>query len=252
MRKYVFACALLLLLDVSLAHAAGVNLRWNECSGEGTGAINNNFACGTNAGTHLLVGSFNLDADANQIAHLDGIVDLASASAALPAWWEFKNLGTCRTSSLGLNGTAGVSYTVCEDWSVGQASGAIVAYTVGTRGANTARVLLSVSVPPAALQNLAGGTEYFAFNLTLNNIATIGAGSCGGCATPVCIVLNSLKLVRGDETVAQTLTMPGNGTDSQYATWQGGGNPTVGTVSGCPAATPTRSTTWGAVKRMYR
>ena len=32
-----------------------------------------------------------------------------------------------------------------------------------------------------------------------------------------------------------------------YVTWQGGG-----VFGGCPAATPTRNTTWGSVKALYR
>ncbi len=250
MRKYLLACVLLLLLDASLARAAGVNLRWNDCYGGGSGGAQNNaFACLSNDGTHTLVGSFNLDANITQVRRCDAVVDLASASGTLPAWWAFKNSGTCGV--LAANGVFG-AYTGCEDWSAGTASGALTSYATGARGPNTARLLVSVSVDPVDLQELVSGQEYFSFNVTLNNVGTTGAGACAGCVTPVCIVLNSLQVVRQDGSIGRTLTLPGNSTDSNYVTWQGGGVPIVGSASGCPAATPVRNASWGAVKRMYR
>ena len=40
----------------------------------------------------------------------------------------------------------------------------------------------------------------------------------------------------------------GNPANSNFATWQNG----FSADGGCPAATPTRSTTWGSVKALYR
>jgi len=75
---------------------------------------------------------------------------------------------------------------------------------------------------------------------------------CDGCETPVCLVLHSVKAVTGVEENDRMLQGPANGTDSDYATWRGGGGVQSQRGVGCPAATPTRITSWGAVKSLYR
>jgi hypothetical protein len=248
MRKYVFACALLLLLDASLAHAAGVNLRWDNCYGEGASALpNKTFACDNNAEAFRIVGSFVLAAPASQVSHIDAVVDMVSSGASLPAWWNVSPSG-CRTGSMNVDGAWNPANQICEDWTnVGSASSSSIAFTVGALGPNTLRVQLSVASDP---QNLLPGPEYFSFNLNLNSIKTVDPGACSGCNIGACIVLSSLKVARADNSVAESLATPSGGANSNYVTWQGGSN---STILGCPAATtPTRSTTWGAVKRMYR
>jgi len=86
----------------------------------------------------------------------------------------------------------------------------------------------------------------------VSNIKTVGTGACAGCQTGVCIVFNSILLNTPILANDRTLSGPSNGTDSNYCMWQGGGNPTVGVITGCPAATPTKQRTWGAVKALYR
>ena len=93
--------AILLLVTASLgfaglAAAEGLNVAWNHCLGQGTGAQNESFACDTNDGTHLMTGSFVLGAAVNQTIGLEIIIDLAAASPSLPAWWDLHNAGSCR------------------------------------------------------------------------------------------------------------------------------------------------------------
>ena len=84
--------------------------------------------------------------------------------------------------------------------------------------------------------------EYYAFKLSINSAKTVGTGACDGCLDPVCIVLNEIKLTQPVGVGNYRLQNPAL---SYYATWQGG------VVSGgCPAATPARNRTWGAVKSL--
>ena len=70
--------------------------------------------------------------------------------------------------------------------------------------------------------------------------------SCAGCTDGACIVLNSIQLTQpigvGDYTISNPILR-------NWVQWQGGATTITG---GCPLATPTRSTTWGSVKSLYR
>ena len=250
MKKVTLLCGLLLAMSASIASAGpGVGLRWNACLSDG-GAINKAFACNSNTGTNLIVGTFELGVDLASTSGNEVVIDLASASSPLPAWWQFKNVGTCRTTALNMS-FSNPTATNCVDWAAGQASGGIGAYNIGARGANTARLVAAIAVPPALLADLVAATEYYSFSIAITNVKTVGTGACAGCLDPVCIVFNSINLTT--PVLANNIKLIGssNGTDSNYCTWQGGAGVVTGGGSGCPAATPTRSATWGQVKALY-
>jgi hypothetical protein len=251
MKRVTLLCGLLLALSATVASAAGVGIRWTDCLSDG-GPQNKNFACNTNNGASVLVGTFVLGADLPSTSGEEVVVDFGSASATLPAWWGFKNPGTCRTGSLSLGTLIQSSAANCADWAAGGATGGIGAYNIGQRGPNTSRVVGAIAVPPTGLQDLAAGQEYFAFNLTINNLKTVGTGSCAGCSTPVCIVFNSINMTTPILLNNVKLSGPSNGTDADFAMWQGGAGVVVGGTPGCGAATPTKNATWGAVKSLYR
>ena len=250
MKKVTLLCALLLAVSATVAAAAGVGLRWTSCLTDG-GAINRTFACNSNNGTNTLIGTF--ETNAAGLLHTSGnevVIDLASQSTPLPAWWAFKNAGTCRSAALTMNFVNSALAVNCTDWAVGAAAGGIGAYNIGLRGPNTARLVAALAVAPDNLQDLVSGQEYFSFNLVISNVKTVGG--CAGCSDPVCIVFNSINLTTPVLANNIFLTGPSNGTDSNYCTWQGGGSPVVGAVTGCPQATPTRNKTWSQVKSLYR
>ena len=253
MKKVILLCGMLLAVASVASAAPGTNLRWTGCFGDG-GAINRVFTCTSNTlpGGSSLVGSFEVGAAILQTSGQEVVIDIAAAAATLPAWWQFKNVGTCRQLSLGINFTPPSTALLCTDWSGGQASGGIGAYNIGARGPNTARIVAAIAVAGAALADLAVGQEYFSNNVTINNAKTVGTGACAGCLTPVCIVFNSIKITTQVAANDRVITGPTNGTDSNYAMWQGGAGVTVGASTGCPQATPTRSTTWSSVKSLYR
>ena len=250
MKRVTLLCGLLLAMSATVAAASGVGLRWNSCLGD-AGAQNKNFACNTNSGTNTLVGTFQLTTGLNQVSGNEIIIDFGSASATLPAWWQMKNAGTCRSTSLTMNSALSPAAVNCADWAQGLSAGGIGAYNIGLRGPNTSRVIAALAVAPDALQDLVTGQEYFSFNLNINNLKTVGTGACAGCNTAVCIVFNSINLTTPILQNNVFVTGPSNGTDADFCTWQGGAGVVVGGTPGCGAATPTKNATWGAVKAMY-
>src|SRR5882672_7888002 len=119
MKKVTLLCGMLLALTAGAAAAApGVNLRWTNCFGD-AGQLNRAFACNTNApitANNILVGSFVLAADVLAASGNEIVVDLASSSATLPAWWGFKNAGTCRTTALSMTFAPPAGTVNCADW----------------------------------------------------------------------------------------------------------------------------------------
>jgi len=250
MKRVTLLCGLLLALTATVAAAGpGVGLHWNACIVDG-GVVNRNFACNSNNGSNQLVGSFEMGANLPGVVGTEIVVDIASAGATLPAWWQFKNVGTCRTAAMTMNQVISGTAT-CVDWALGASAGGIGAYNIGARGPNTARMVAALAVAASGAADLEPGTEYFSFNLLVNNTKTVGTGSCAGCQVPVCIVFNSVNVVPPAPAIGVKLTGPSNGFDADFATWQGGAGVVVDGVSGCGAATPTSNKTWGAVKSLY-
>lgn len=235
--------ALLIVAASSTAHAAqGVNLRWSACLSDG-GSFNRTFACNTNAGASVMVVSFAVGAPRSQIRGTEAVIDLVVANPVLPNWWKLWNAGACRQSGMTINSTMSPAAVNCLDWSNFQSTPGAVSYTI--TGAATARIQMASSVAPANVQDLFAGEEYFAFNVCLSNVKTVGTGACAGCSLPVCLKLTSVQLTSSTPANNLTLSTPTNGTDSNQVTWQG-------PVTSCLAATPTRQGTWGAVKSLYR
>lgn len=257
-RATIVAVGLFLLLAPTAARAAqGLNLAWDRCLGEGSGVQNANFACNTNSGSHVMVGSFVLANDFPDVIGTEVVLELASASAALPAWWQFHS-GTCRQSTLAIHLQPNPADVVCVDWSDLQAAGGFAAYCtaqfqcISAPSANNVAILKLVgAVPPASAQDLTAGVEYFDFNVLIPHAKTVGIGSCAGCDVPVCLVLNSINVVALDNVEQRFLATP-TGPGTNFVTWQGGGVPVTPRGTGCPAATPSRRSTWGSVKSLYR
>lgn len=244
--------ASLLLFAARTASAGNVNLRWNACWGDG-GVMNKAFACDTNAGSNTLVGSFVLPQDGPPgVSGIEIAVDLATAGATLPAWWQFKNTGACRQTSLSVNFVISPLAVQCLDWANGQAFGSVVSYTT-PYGPNSARILAASAVALPTFEGLFGSVEFFAFNLLFNNQKTVGTGSCSGCSLGACIDLKQIIITNQDSRNDVQLSPGGEspGAFDALATWQGGSG-VISSNGGCPAATPTRNSTWGQVKALYR
>ena len=244
----------------------GVNLRWDRCYADG-GASNKTFACNTNAGQDQLVGSFELAQPLSRIVTEEFVVDVHSASAVLPAWWNMVNAGTCRPLSFDLLNFPSSDPSSCAQWIVYPSGGGIASYAIGGQGPDHVRVTGAVTSHLPV--TLAAGLEYFGFRFTLGHEKTVGPGACGGCSTPVCIFLSRVAFYAfGGTNAALYLDDGANWQGSQYVTWQSGYpvdvqracDPSVPnctlqyTSFGCVpySATDARHSTWGAVKALYR
>jgi len=241
------------LLAASPALAArGVNLSWSRCAGEGLGSQLKSFACDANAGAEQLVVSFVLDAPIPQVSGNEIVIDLISQDDPMPAWWDFKDAGTCRQASLGMNVVQDPADVVCADWASGQSTGGIGAYN-NTSDINTTfpediwprhrRLKMALAVPLSGVADLAADVEYFSCNVTIDHTKSVGAGACSGCAGQVCLLLQSVKV---------TTVLPGNDrmvfggatAGSDMAHWQG-------SSADCRIV-PVRNRTWSQVKALYR
>jgi hypothetical protein len=248
MKKTLLLSAALLALSASVASAAGINFGWGDCGADPLTA-NKNFACNSNTLTGgRLVGSFIPPAGTTGISGEEIVIDLQSASSVLPTWWQFKNVGTCRQTAFTVNAdfTTGASPT-CNDYWVGQASGGFTQFdpNVVVGQTNRARIKVLYAVPPSLAGPVDENLEYGAFNLNISGAKTVGAGACVGCADPVCLVLNEIRLTQAVGLPNYRLQSPAL---RNYATWQGGA---IG-VGGCPAVVPAQNRTWGSVKSLYR
>ena len=116
-----------------------------------------------------------------QLAGEEIVIDGCVSASVVPPWWMLRNTGTCRQSSLGMNLV--FTDTTCSDyWSEnGGAAGALAAFIVGNRGPNTFRILGIASVNETLAGPADPSTEYFAFNLTINNAKSLGPDRCDGC-----------------------------------------------------------------------
>jgi hypothetical protein len=250
--------ALALAVPTVAGAGPGVNLRWDQCYGD-SGAANKLFACDTNTGAERLVVSYELPADLPSVSGAEISIYIEAASATLPDWWQYKNVGSCRLTALTFSPALPPGSANCADWGQGGASGGLGAYTLEA----PARAVLkaATAVPPSGLHDLFAGTEYFAAAFQISHVKTVGTGACGGCDVPVCIVLGQVNVVT--PVLANNILMVNgaNGQASQVASWQSA--TTLNLVNGCHMActttfdcvatiTPTRTSTWGAVKALYR
>jgi len=231
----------------------GIAMAWSHCPGEPLATQNAVFACNTNVGTHDLMLVFRVDSPTVMIG-ADLAIDITTASPSLPAWWQYRNAGSCRTTSLSYSLFPAEGDDSCMDWSEGGASGVIFGYCTAATGGgcfltgpipeNLGRVGILVVVPIDSPKSLLPGQNYFVFSLRVNHAKTTGVDSCDGCQIPACLAFPYMQLESGNQ-VSRVITAPltpgGN-----FVTWQGGGG------TNCPAATPVRNSTWGGVKALYR
>ncbi|HEY6193588.1 MAG TPA: hypothetical protein VI504_00975 [Candidatus Eisenbacteria bacterium] len=253
MKQPAFLAAMLLAIGVSTAPAAGLNLHWDNCVAGG-GVQNKSFPCDDDFQTFELVAQFRLPSALNGVTGVEYVLDLAAAGPTLPQWWHFR-FDECRPNQLLVNTVVPIGVG-CPDWAGGLASGGVnPIYVTGLLGPNTARIEGGSFVSSANARNLTNLTaDYFLVNLLIQTDNTTTSGSsgvaCPGCDVPVCIVFNRC-LVATPNTLGLVInTAQTQG--SNFVTWQGGQGVTTFLGSGCPAATPTRASTWGAVKSLYR
>jgi len=242
MKKTLVIAGAMLALSASLAGAQGINLSWDDCGAAGTAS--KSFDCASNSGVPFsMYASFLPPAGVDNILGISSQIDITTTDPSLPAWWQH-GTSACRSTagmSVSFDFTSG-PFT-CVDFYAGQAAGGF-AYDIGYGSPNRARLRVQCAVPIDNRGPVDPSSEYYAYKVNLQRSKSAGTGSCAGCTTPACIVLNSIQLFQPpDANNDPELTNPAN---RNYVTWQSA------VVPGCPLSTPTQSKSWGQVKSLYR
>ncbi len=234
MKKMLLLCGTLLLVSASVA-SAGLSIAWDACLGDGgnpprLGWCTSNLNNAANA-KHL-VGSVTLDAPMAQFQGQESYITVSTGATALPAYW-----GTaCAGRPSPFFGVSGNSVCSNDAYAANPGvGGGIAAVNYST---NSVVLDLAFAIPAGSETALATGTEYFMFDVQLNNVGT--TNTCAGCTTPASITFSRCDisyLVGGVSTVL---------TDTQPA------SPGSNVCYLSPGVDGSRSATWGAVKALYR
>lgn len=243
MKKTLLLAGALLALTAGIASAqSGINLSWTDCGAAGAAA--RNFACTSNTLTGaIMIASGVAGQQLDQLNGEESVMDLQTNQASLSQWWQLASGGCRGTTAISASfDFTGGPFTCLDPWSGGGSGG--MQFTPGFEGPNRARIRTVGAI--AGSTQITGTDEYYFFKITLLGAKSTGTGACAGCTDGACIVFNSIKLTQplgvGDVTISTPIVR-------NFVTWQAGGS---GIAGGCPAATPTRSKTWGAVKSIYR
>jgi len=244
--KYLVLVLFALAVTAPPARAYGFNLTWGTGCWRDNPATLSTSACDSDAGSVSFTVSFLSPVSTSVFYGIEAWLDLQSDTPELPDWWQLTGPGGCRQGSLAVSFDASATPGGCADpWQgrelvfnyVNWSTAAFPRYG-DILAANRAKLYVRHIVAANGVP-LPGGVEYYGFTVTISFAKTVGAGACGGCSTPVTIVLNRVNVV-GSNFFSLTTSL-----DNQCLRWQAGG------VTPC-SATPTRSSTWGMLKSLYR
>jgi len=240
-RLFLFTCALLALaLGASLASAqepSGITLGWSSCGTTATQA-NRNFACDDNSVVHNLVGSFVPTTGTTEFAGISAFLDVSSAPAPYPAWWDFQQ---CRAGSNNMQAVASLGFCTNNPYAnAGLQGGGVVGDSQTGPSGRRYQLDWSRSEPGTVV----AGQRNSAFLLQINSAKTIdeGFGVCAGCQTPMCLIFTRLEVyVFATPSLHSVIE---NESVRQTATFQDG--------TGICTPVPAKNATWGSVKALYR
>ena len=239
------ACLLTLLLAAAipaLARSEGLSLAWQDCRAPGgSGQLLQAPGCTSNILEIPLFPTFTLATAVDSVISAELVIDVDVDQDPLPAWWRM-DPGQCRAGGWRAD-AAPVSN--CTDAWAGNGTADFQGWLPFVPfGSNRhGRLLVAAGVLSGDAVTLDAETQYAVCRVLLR---TNNTTACEGCTVPACLVLNSILLRRlpgsSVETVlVQVADMPG----SNMVTWQSTNGPNCLSV-------PTRRSTWGAVKALYR
>ena len=238
MKKVLLLTSVLLALTVTAALAGGVNFNWGTACYTEAPVSAITFACNTNGGSWHMVSSFKTDVEVTDFVGFELTMVGQTALAAVPDWWKLGAAPDCRGSkgqfSANFSAAAQVS---CFDWGGGQAVAAYIPSSYSYPTANTVSILTGAAIGPDVPFDCLPGTEYYAGDFLILNSKAVGTGACTGCSAGMywCVPLITaagLSGLRGD----LTAPMPGGNNCLNWNNY----------------IVPTRNTTWGQVKSLYR
>jgi len=232
-------CAAFFVCFALPVHAQGtVYLSWNDCPSGASATQNLTSTCASSDSQALFL-AFELSQPVDSVVALQAVVDVQSAAATLPDWWQYAP-GGCRYGRLVAR--AHFPQASCVDFWAGEATfDGPPTFLPGEPGGSVsqARIVLSFAVLSSQARALSAATRYYAAQLSfLDDVGPI----CTGCSQPACLVLNWIQLGKASG-ASVGLDTPAAG-DGNRAIWQGTG-------ANC-ALVPVRRTTWGQLKSLYR
>lgn len=239
-----FLCMLSLAAAAAVpdARAGGISLAWQDCRAVGgAGLDNQSFGCQSEINDLPLHPAFVLASPIDSVISFELVIDVDVAAAALPAWWRM-DPGQCRADGWSADATPGSS---CNDpWGNGGVA-TVQGWLAGEPGGSPrhGRLLIAAATAPGTWVTLDADVAYTAARVLLRTNRTL---SCEGCSVPACLVFNSLLIRRLPGASGETHFISGAEQPGfERVQWQNG--------SGADClAVPTRRSTWGAVKSLYR
>jgi hypothetical protein len=245
MKRVLLVSSLLLLLASPAARAVTVNLAWGPLCYPGNPVSATTFACDTDGpeGDRVVTVSFTPGAAIPDVIAVEwsisGQPDFDSPWE-LPDWWRLEP-GGCRAGKVSFYATPATGPTAtCADWTEGRA--VFMAPSVYQFDARVIRFDLGCAIDASDPASVVAGQEYYAGGVTILNGRTVGTGACAGCST-------------GMDFMLSTLAVTGlSGMRDEYHEWNypGSPHPYVPHLFWNSTSTPTRNTTWGQVKGLYR
>lgn len=257
--KRLLIAGVILILSAGAAGATGLNLAWDNCFGSTGATQNKDFTCDdsspgamdANTQTFTAYGSIIPGIDLTGMLSWTAWIDWQVANATLDDWWRLRS-GECRDGGIGLVISGFSNTSTCnKQMMASQGIGISDWQYLADKPANWARFQATASRTTGF--NVVGTVHYQAFAMLVNTINTKINGdgttvACAGCLDAACIVFNEFEMdipPVGGDTGKNFVSAE----DTQrWVTWQGG---SIG-GTGCPASVPTRRTSWGQVKSLYR
>lgn len=244
MKKIAMTLALAAL--PAMAFAAGIDITWDDCVG-GTPAQNKVFNCAANANYNLQF-QYKLANPIPNFTALTGFVDYQnSANVPLTPFWHYEASGcqgTPATKGAAMFDDISVATPACqnllETWG-GDGTGGfegIAAYGVDFRRPGNGYFVLVDARGDA--YPVTAGDNYWAFRL---NFRTNNRAACAGCADQGIILWQRATFESNDGSPAVNVDNPdkiGNCVSVNN-----------GPLAQC-GIVPTRNTTWGQLKSIYR
>jgi len=225
-----------------LPNPVGLSLGWQDCRALGGAGVDNQlFGCSSEINDLPLYPAFVLDAPVDSVISLELVIDVDVAAAELPAWWRM-DPGQCRMNGWSADA---LSPSSCNDPWQGTGVAGFQGWLAGTPGgsARHGRLLVAAAAAPGTFVTLDAEAAYGVARVLLRSNLTL---TCAGCSTPACLVFNSVLIRRLPGSSVETLTISSpEAAGLERVRWQGGSG------ADCQAV-PTRRSTWGAVKSLYR
>ncbi len=223
---------------------AGLAIGWEDCrTSPGAGLENRNFSCGLSLTDMPLIPTLRLTDPVDSVLAVEMVVDVIVSSSALPTWWNMAP-GGCHGSPSGW-GASLATATSCSDPWLGQGSATVMAWLEQFPGSTPqrGRLLVSAASLPGTLARFESGSPLALARIALRSDNSL---TCTGCSIPACLVFNSLLIRRlpGSLWEEATIATP-EVAGATWVRWQGG-------LGADCQALPTRRSTWGAVKALYR